>query len=128
DGDGDLDVLMTTNNGPAYLYQNNLSDRNHSIRFEAVGVRSNRDGIGTNVHIWTPQGQRWLTVKSGSSYLSCSDKRVTFGLGPSRYIERAILEWPSGLNQELGRLETGRTYVVKEGKGIIEDIPFRGSS
>ena len=128
DNDGDLDVLMTTNNGPAYLYRNDLSDHNHSIRFATVGVRSNRDGIGTNVHIWAPQGQRWLTVKSGSSYLSCSDKRVTFGLGSSRYIEKAVLEWPSGLNQELGKLEAGRTYVVQEGRGIIEDIPFQGSS
>ncbi len=125
DNDGDLDVLMTTNNGPAYLYRNDESV-NHSIRFSTVGVRSNRPGIGTNVHIWAPQGKRWLTVKSGSSYLSCSDTRVTFGLGPHRYIEKALLEWPSGEKQELGRLEAGRTYIVQEGKGIIHDIPFQG--
>ncbi len=127
DNDGDLDVLMTTNNGPAYLYRNDRSS-NHSIRFATIGDRSNRDGIGTNVHVWAPQGQRWLTVKSGSSYLSCSDHRVTFGLGPYQYIEKAILEWPSGLKQELGRLQAGRTYVIKEGKGIIDDIPFKRST
>jgi len=127
DNDGDMDVLMTTNNGPASLYRND-GGTNNSIRFSIVGVRSNRDGIGTNVHIWAPQGKRWLTVKSGSSYLSCSDTRVTFGLGPSRYIEKALLDWPSGEKQELGRLEAGRTYVVQEGKGIIDDIPFKGTS
>jgi len=114
---------MTTNNGPAYLYRNDAGE-NHSIRFSTVGARSNRGGIGTNVHIWTPQGKRWLTVKSGSSYLSCSDPRVTFGLGPHQHIERALLEWPSGEKQEIGRLEAGRTYVIKEGKGVIGDIPF----
>ncbi|TAM84615.1 MAG: CRTAC1 family protein [Acidobacteria bacterium] len=127
DNDGDLDVLMTTNNGPAYLYRNDGGE-NHSIRFFIRGVRSNRDGIGTNVRIWAPQGKRWLTVKSGSSYLSCSDPRVTFGLGRYRYIEKALLEWPSGEKQELGRLEAGRTYVVQEGKGVIDDIPFQGRS
>jgi len=124
DNDGNLDVLLTTNNGPAFLYRNDCA-RNNSIRFHAVGSESNRDGIGTNIRIWTPEGMRWLTVKSGSSYLSQSDRNVTFGLGQSRSIERAELDWPSGLKQELGKLEAGRTYVVEEGKGIIADVPFK---
>ncbi len=122
DNDGDLDVLITTNNGPAYLYRND-GGTNHSIRFRTVGTRSNRDGIGTNIRIWTSEGMRWMTVKSGSSYLSQSDRSVTFGLGSLRNIERAVLEWPSGLKQELGKLEGDRTYVVQEGKGIVADIP-----
>jgi enediyne biosynthesis protein E4 len=127
DNDGNLDVLLTTNNGPAYLYRND-SATNNSIRFHAVGSKSNRDGIGTNIRIWTPEGGRWLTVKSGSSYLSQSDRDVTFGLGQFRSIERVQLDWPSGLRQELGKLEAGRTYVVEEGKGIIADIPFKTRS
>ncbi|PYV23490.1 MAG: CRTAC1 family protein [Acidobacteria bacterium] len=125
DNDGDLDVLITTNNGPACLYRNDCAGA-HSIRFRTVGARSNRDGIGTNIHVWTPEGVRWLTVKSGSSYLSQSDRSVTFGLGESRGIERAVLEWPSGLKQELGKLDADRTYVVAEDKGIIADVPMRG--
>jgi hypothetical protein len=127
DNDGNLDVLLTTNNGPAYLYRNDCA-ANNSIRFHAVGTQSNRDGIGTNIRIWTPEGVRWLTVKSGSSYLSQSDRNVTFGLGQFRSIERAQLDWPSGFRQELGKLEAGRTYVVEEGKGIIADVPFRKRS
>jgi len=127
DNDGNLDVLLTTNNGPAYLYRNDCA-ANNSIRFRAVGGKSNRDGIGTNIRIWTPEGVRWLTVKSGSSYLSQSDRNVTFGLGQSRGIERAQFDWPSGLKQELGKLEAGRTYVVEEGKGVVADIPFRRRS
>jgi enediyne biosynthesis protein E4 len=123
DNDGDLDIVITTNNGPAYLYRNDSGG--NSIRFRTVGTKSNRDGIGTNVRIWTPQGRRWLTVKSGSSYLSQSDRSLTFGLGSMTAIDRAQFEWPSGLKQELGRLEGGRTYVVEEGKGIVGDVPFR---
>ncbi|HUI43835.1 MAG TPA: CRTAC1 family protein, partial [Terriglobia bacterium] len=122
DNDGDLDVVLTTNNGPAYLYRNDC--RNRSIRFRTVGTHSNRDGIGANVRIWTPGGRRWLTVKSGSGYLSQSDRSVTFGLGSLTAVERVEFEWPSGLKQELGRLEAGRTYVVEEGKGVTSDIPF----
>jgi enediyne biosynthesis protein E4 len=122
DNDGSLDVLLTTNNGPAYLYRNDTGG--NAIRFRTVGTRSNRDGIGTDVRIWTPQGRRWLTVKGGSSYLSQSDRSVTFGLGPLRAIDRAEFTWPSGLKQELGRLEGGRTYVVEEGKGIVGDLAF----
>ena len=127
DNDGDLDVLLTTNNGPVYLYRNDGA-ANNSIRFRTVGSKSNRDGIGTNVRIWTPEGMRWLTVKSGSSYLSQSDRSATFGLGQFRGVERAQLDWPSGLKQELGKLEGGRSYVVEEGKGIVADMPFKASS
>lgn len=127
DNDGDLDVLITTNNGPAYLYRND-GGTNHGIRFRTVGTRSNRDGIGTSVRIWTPDGVRLLIVKSGSSYLSQSDRSVTFGLGPHRSIEKARLEWPSGLRQELGKLEADRTYVIEEGKGVVADTPHQRSS
>src|SRR5438552_1050830 len=124
DNDGDLDVLITTNNGPAYLFRNDCAV-NHSIRFRTVGAKSNRDGIGANIRIWTPEGVRWLTVKSGSSYLSQSDRSVTFGLGRFESIERAAIEWPSGLKQELGKLAADHTYVVEEGKGIVADVPHR---
>jgi hypothetical protein len=124
DNDGNLDVLITTNSGPAYLYRNE-GGSNHSIRFRTLGVRSNRDGIGTNIRIWTPEGMRWMMVKSGSSYLSQSDRSVTFGLGQFRSADRALLEWPSGLRQELGKLEADRTYLVDEEKGIVTDVPHR---
>ena len=124
DNDGDLDVLITTNNGPAYLYRSD-GVTNHGIRFHTIGSRSNRDGIGTNVRIWVPEGMRWLTVKSGSSYLSHSQRDLTFGLGDHHGVERVQLEWPSGKVQELGKLEADRIYVVDEDKGILSSTPFR---
>ena len=124
DNDGDLDVLLTTNNGPAYLYRND-GCRNHSLRFRTVGRKSNAGGIGTVVRVWTPEGMRWQMVKSGSSYLSQSERTVTFGLGERTAIDRARLEWPSRTTQEFGKLDSGRTYVVDEEKGIVDSIPYQ---
>ena len=52
DRDGDLDLLITTNNGPAYLYRNDQTDGNRSIRFRLIGTKSNRDAIGAAVRIF----------------------------------------------------------------------------
>ncbi|PYV34421.1 MAG: CRTAC1 family protein [Acidobacteria bacterium] len=124
DNDGDLDVLMTANNGPVSMYRND-GGVNHSLRFRTVGRKSNAGGIGTVVRVWTPAGMRWQMVKSGSSYLSQSERTVTFGLGAGTEIERARFEWPSGTIQELGELAAGRTYVVDEEKGVVETIPYQ---
>ena len=126
DNDGDLDVVMTANNGPVSLYRND-GGVNHSLRFRTVGRKSNAGGIGTVVRIWTPEGMRWQMVKSASSYLSQSERTVTFGLGAGTKIERARFEWPSGTTQELGELAAGRTYVVDEEKGVVDTIPYQRS-
>src|SRR5262249_54910957 len=70
DNDGDLDVLITTNNGPAYLYRNDQLGGNHSIRFRLVGTESNRDGIGAMVRVYYGGQTSSRMVRSGSSYLS----------------------------------------------------------
>jgi hypothetical protein len=118
DRDGDLDLLITTNNGPAYLYRNDQSSGNRSIRFHLVGTKSNRDAIGAIVRIeYAGNGQSRM-VKSGSSYLSQSELPVTFGLGSHDQIERAVLQWPSGASEEYKNLAAGKTYICTEGKGI----------
>src|SRR5208283_1504180 len=81
DGDGDVDVLMTTNRGPALLYRNDVMNGNKSARFRLVGTKSNRDGIGATVRVFTPEGTQSQMVKSGSSYLSQSELTLTFGAG-----------------------------------------------
>jgi hypothetical protein len=118
DNDGDLDVLITTNHGPAYLYRNDQTGGNRSIRFRLVGTKSNRDAIGAVVRIYYGGGQSaWRMVKGGSSYLSQSELPVTFGLGRHESIERAVLEWPSGRTEEHKNLRAGR-YEWVEGKGL----------
>jgi hypothetical protein len=118
DRDGDLDLLLTTNNGPAYLYRNDQLAGNHSIRFRLVGTKSNRDGIGATVRIVSGGLNQSRMVKSGSSYLSQSELPVTFGLEKRDRVEHAVVVWPSGRTEEFTNLAAGRSYECVEGKGI----------
>lgn len=124
DRDGDLDLLLTTNNGPAYLFRNDQLARNRSIRFRLVGTKSNRDAIGAQVRIDAGGANQSRTVKSGSSYLSQSELPLTFGLGKHDLIERAVIHWPSGRIEEYKSLSSGRTYECVEGKGITPQSGF----
>lgn len=118
DRDGDLDVLMTTNNGPAYLFRNDQTAGNRSIRFRLIGTKSNRDAIGARVRVFAGGVMQTRMVRSGSSYLSQSELPVTFGLGRHDRVERAVLEWPSGRAEEFKGLAAGKAYEVTETHGI----------
>ncbi|HXE05602.1 MAG TPA: ASPIC/UnbV domain-containing protein, partial [Bryobacteraceae bacterium] len=120
DNDGDLDVLITTNRGPAYLYRNDQLSGNRSVRFRLVGTKSNRSGIGALVRIFYGDLKGSRRVKSGSSYLSQSELPVTFGVGRHKVVDRAVIEWPSGRVEEFKNLVAGRAYIATEGKGIRE--------
>jgi hypothetical protein len=115
DRDGDLDILMTTNGGPALLYRNDQSAGNRSIRFRLVGTKSNRDAIGATVRIFHGGSHQSRMVKSGSSYLSQSELPVTFGVGKRDRIDRVVIAWPSGRVQEHANLATARAYEIIEG-------------
>jgi hypothetical protein len=119
DRDGDLDLLITTNNGPAYLYRNDLISGNRSIRFRLVGTKSNRDAIGARVRVFVGGTIQSRLVKGGSSYLSQSELPVTFGLEKHDRIDRAVIDWPSGRTEEYKTLAAGRCYECTEGKGIV---------
>ncbi len=124
DRDGNLDILLTTNNGPAYLYRNENVVGNHSIRFHLVGTKSNRDAIGALVRMSGNGQTQSRVVKGGSSYLSQSELPVTFGLGKHAAIERVQIEWPSGAKEEFKNLDAGRSYQIAEGKGLKANTGF----
>jgi hypothetical protein len=118
DRDGDLDILMTTNNGPAYLYRNDQTANARSIRFQLKGTKSNRDAIGAAVRIFHEGQMQSRMVRGGSSYLSQSELPVTFGLGLREKIDRVVIDWPSGRTEEYKNLRAGKTYNCLETKGI----------
>jgi hypothetical protein len=109
---------MTTNNGPAYLYRNDQTAGNRSIRFLLTGTKSNRDAIGAIVKIFAGGLSQSRLVRGGSSYLSQSELPVTFGIGKSEKIDRVTVDWPSGRSEEYKDLATGRAYELIENKGI----------
>ncbi len=120
DNDGDLDVLLTTNQGKAHLYRNDQLGGNRSIRVRLVGTKSNRDGIGAAVRLYCGGECSLRLVKSGSSYLSQCELPLTFGMGARDTAERLVIEWPSGRTEEYKNLRAGRRYECVEGRGISE--------
>jgi hypothetical protein len=129
DNDGDLDLLVTANNGAVRLLRNDNGNQNDMLRVRLVGVRSNRDGIGAKLFSKPSNGPRqFAMVKTGSSYLSQSELPVTFGLGrpePGKTVSLEIL-WPSGQKTSLSGLQPNQNITVQEQKGIIsaQAIPF----
>lgn len=121
DNDGDLDILVTTNGGPAYLLRNDGGNQNRFLRIKTVGLASNPNGIGAKVSVILPDGSRlWQQVHSGSSYCSQSELPLTFGLGRNDKADRIEIEWPSGKVEKLANLAANQIYVIKEANGIAE--------
>jgi hypothetical protein len=118
DRDGDVDLLITTNNGAAFLYRNDQNAGNKSVRFRLVGTKSNRDAIGSEVRVESGGVMQSRLIKSGSSYLSQSELPVTFGVGKRDSIDRVLILWPSGRSEEFKNLASGKAYECVEGKGI----------
>ena len=117
DRDGDLDLLISTNHGPAYLFRNDGGNRNHWLCVRLTGTRSNRDGIGAAVRIESASGKQWNTVRSGSSYCSQSDLALTFGLGKDTAASVQV-EWPSGSKQQIGKVAADQFLAIDEARGI----------
>jgi len=120
DNDGDLDVLVTTNQGPAHLYRNDQLVKNRGVRIRLVGTKSNRDAIGATVKLYRGNECSSQMVKSGSSYLSQSEFPLTFGMGLRDKAERVVILWPSGRTEEYKNLQAGKRFECVEGKGISE--------
>jgi len=127
DNDGDLDLAVTANSGPARLLRNDNANQNDTLRVKTIGTRSNRDGIGAKLTLKTNKGVRlFAMVKSGSSYLSQSELPVTFGLGKPEDGKISNLEivWPSGQRDSIANIKPNQFITIKESKGIITAKPI----
>jgi enediyne biosynthesis protein E4 len=115
DNDGDLDLLLTANQGPAHLLRNEAPRRKHCLRVVAQGTRSNRDGIGAQARLHTQHRHLTGVVRTGSSYLSQSELPLTFGLAPGEPIDRLEILWPSGTVDVFRNVQPNQTFLAREG-------------
>jgi hypothetical protein len=115
DGDGDLDIAYTTNNGPAALLRNDGGNADGFVRLRLVGTVSNRDAVGSRVRLTLGDRTLTRTVQSAASYASQSERVVTFGLGakPPAFVDVEV-RWPSGAVETFPRLPTGQVNVLTE--------------
>jgi enediyne biosynthesis protein E4 len=126
DNDGDLDLLITTNNGPARLLRNDGGNQNHAVRIRAIGTTSNRDAIGAKVRVVLDDGSaHWRMVKTGSSYCSQSELPVTIGLGARTAVTSVEVTWPTGRKETVTGVRADEAITIEEGKGLVARVPFR---
>jgi hypothetical protein len=124
---GRLDLLLSTNGGPAYLFQNEASGTaatNKSLRLKLVGTKSNRDGIGAVVRVTAGSDWQSQMLRSGSSYLSASELVLTYGLAQHDHADSVEIRWPSGQIEKLSNVAAGQTITVTEGQGLTSSRKY----
>ena len=114
DLDGDLDIVVTTNGGPAKLFENQGSGHGRWLRIDLEGTNSNRDGVGAVVDVTIGSEVQRQTRRIGSSYLSQPESTLTFGLGGAESVDRVRVLWPSGTEQIVETVEADQTLRLAE--------------
>jgi hypothetical protein len=125
--DGRLDLLLSTNGGPVYLFRNDAQGpaaSNHSLRIKLIGTKSNRDGIGTTVKLTAGGETQTQMLRSGSSYLSASELVLTFGLAQREKADSIEIRWPSGQVDRISNAPAGQTVTITEGKAITSSRAY----
>jgi len=113
--DGFLDIVITSLGQRPRILMNNALKGNHWILFDLTGHKSNRDGIGAKIKIVTAAGRTLYNHATTSvGFMSSSDRRVHFGLGPEKSIKTVEIRWPSGIVQNLGPLAADQIAKVEE--------------
>ena len=126
DNDGDVDVLIMNQNEPPSLLRNDVTGGNHWLKVKLEGVKSNRSAIGARVTAHYGGKKQAQEVLAQSSYLSVSDRRLHFGLGPAESADLEI-RWPNGNLERIAKAPADRLVVVREGTGIVSSVPFPAS-
>jgi hypothetical protein len=116
DNDGDLDLIITNEQGPARLYRNDAPRQGHWLMIRAVDPRLHRDAIGAVIAGVCGQKTFHRTISAGSSYLSSSDLRANFGLGAAT-VDRIEVWWPDGLRETFPGVTADQLITIERGQG-----------
>jgi len=115
-------VLIMNMNEPPSLLRNDLEGKQNWLKVKLEGVKSNRSAIGSRVVVRYGDRVQAQALVSQSSYYSCNDPRLHFGLGATKEVELEIY-WPNGLHERLAKIAANQLVTIKEGAGVI---PNRG--
>ncbi|HKG59585.1 MAG TPA: CRTAC1 family protein [Pyrinomonadaceae bacterium] len=124
DNDGDVDLLIADLDGPPQLLRNDGANANNSILIKAIGVKSNRSGIGARVTVVSGDLTQTDQVRSGDSYISQSDLRLHFGLERRSKVDSIQVRWPSGTVDKIANVGVNRIITIKEGQDKVDEKEF----
>ena len=128
DNDGDLDAVVTNNNGPARLLLNAVGNRNRWLGLRMLGADVARDMLGTRVAVMRAAGEPlWRRVRSDGSYASANDPRVLVGLGADVEVRAVRAVWPTRLTEEWTDVPLDVWSTLREGTGVSVVVPDRGA-
>jgi enediyne biosynthesis protein E4 len=124
DNDGDVDILIINMHEPPSLLRNDIRGKSNWMKVKLEGVKSNRSAIGARVLVHYGGKTQAQSVLSQSSFYSCNDPRLHFGLGNNAVVDIDV-HWPSGSVESLRHLPVNRLITLREGAG---EVPNRGWS
>jgi hypothetical protein len=126
DNDGFVDVVVSNNGDPPTLLRNSANNGNHFLSFKLVGMKSNRDALGSRIRVTSGGISQIREIAGGGSYLSQSDLRANFGLAKNVVAESVEVTWPSGIHQVFHDVKADQFYLIEEGRSEIALQKIRG--
>jgi hypothetical protein len=118
DNDGDVDILIVNLNEPPSLLRNDVSGKAGWIKIKLEGTKSNRSAIGARVLVHYGGKTQAQAVLSQSSFFSCNDPRLHFGLGNVSSVEVEVY-WPNGSHESFSKISANQLITIKEGVGLV---------
>ena len=125
DNDGDLDILIINLNEPPSLLRNDVRGNGHWLKVKLIGTESNRSAIGARVTVQYAGKRQAQNVDGQASYLSCSDRRLHFGLGAAETADIEV-SWPNGKKQAFSKVAANQLVVIREGATAVERARWPG--
>jgi hypothetical protein len=113
-----LDILIVNLNEPPTLLRNDVPGKQNWIKIKLEGVKSNRSAIGARVLVRYGGKVQAQSVLSQSSFYSCNDPRLHFGLGRHDAVDIEVY-WPNGLREEFKTVKANQLLTLREGAGIV---------
>jgi hypothetical protein len=120
DNDGDIDIVVANNNGPARLLLNETPSRRHWLTVRLEAAAGNRLGLGARVAVLRPGAPPlWRRAHTDGSYLSAGDCRVHFGLGDTAAVDAVLVEWPDGTRERFQSIPPDCIVTLRKGRGVL---------
>jgi hypothetical protein len=126
DGDGALDLLVTTVSGPARLYRNVAPGRGHWLMVRALDPALKRDAYGAEIIVQVGSRRLLRRVNPGYSYLCSNDPRAHFGLGAAQRVDAVQVIWPDGTEESFPECAADQIVVLRKGEGKPPGIRANG--